>query len=291
MNSELENATNQVYQKVGRNVVFFQKLEGLLKRLTAVQQISGYVSEIEQKAQKQIESISKQTLGQVAGVYIENNSSGDDIDLGPDHPKEPWINIGFKNSGEGTEERNKEITSLIEERNKLIHQFDQVCDLTSLANCTQAESYLDHQYDLVRRELRNLESSMQAVRGAAIVSLMCHESDFVNRSKFIFDLQKNPSMMMLGKITSQIARADGWTVLSSATGHLNQDVSAEIKELKKQYHCKTQKDLMLKADVFEFREETTPKGGTRLLYRVKPEYSAWLTEGKSFIQLHLVAQP
>jgi hypothetical protein len=291
MNSELENATNQVYQKVGRNVVFFQKLEGMLKRLTSLQQISGYVSEIEQKAQKQIESISKQTLGQVAGLYIENHSSGDDIDLGPDHPKEPWINIGFKSSGEGTEERNKEITALIEERNKLIHQFNQVCDLTSLESCTQAERYLDHQYDLVRRELSYLESYMQAVRGAAIVSLMCHASDYGNQWKVIFDLQKRPSMMMLGKITTEIARAGGWTVLCSAVARLNQEASAEINELKKHYHCKTLKNLMLKADVFEFLEETTIKGGSRLLYRVKSEYSAWVTEGKCFIQLHLVTQP
>lgn len=167
MNAELEKATNQVYQKVGRNVVHFYKLEDMLKRLTASSQISGYVSEFQKKAQKQIESISKQTLGHVATKYIERISPGGDIDLGPDNPKEPWVSYGCKDSHEGTEERKKRISDLIEERNKLIHQFNQVCDLSTLDGCNASEAYLDRQYDSVIGKLRSLDCFAQARNIAA----------------------------------------------------------------------------------------------------------------------------
>lgn len=285
MNAELENAINQVYQKVGRNVVFFHKLEVMLKRITATSQISGYVSEVEQKAQKQIESINKQTLGQVAGLFIENNASGDDIDLGPDNPKEPWINIGHKYSGERAEEDARVTMALVEERNKLIHQFDQICDLTTLARCEQAGKFLDHQYDRINKELRHLDSYMQAAQVGARLCLTLMASDAFRQRDQICDLQKRPSLMLLGKLSIELKREDGWAVVQKAASHLEQEASAEIQELKKKYHCKSLKELMLTAHVFDFLEETTKKGGIRLLYRVKPEYNEWVTEGKSFIYI------
>jgi hypothetical protein len=218
MNAELENAINQVYQKVGRNVVFFYKLEAMLKRITATSQISGYVSEVEQKAQKQIESISKQTLGQVAGLFIENNASGDDIDLGPDNPKEPWINVGHTYSGEGVEEELRVIMALVEDRNKLIHQFDQVCALTTVESCKQAENYLDHQYDLINKELRNLDTYMQASQVGARLALALMTSSVFLQMDQILDLEKRPSLVLLGKLSLQLKREDGWTVVQKAQG-------------------------------------------------------------------------
>jgi len=274
MNSDLENAITHVYQKVGRNVVFFNKLENMFKHLTASNQISGYLSEVLQKKQKQIASISKKTLGQVAGLFIENNASGNEIDLGPDDPEDIWINIGYTLKSERQEERNKEIVDLVEERNTLIHQFDQVCDLTSLESCGKAEIYLDHQYVRVQREINKLDIYMRGIQCG--YDLMCRllESDLLNRLELISDLQKRPSIMRLAKMPTELARTDGWTVLCKALAQLHQNLSVEIKALKKEFQCKTLKDLMLKAEIFEFLEEKTGKSGVRLLYRVKPEYTA-----------------
>lgn len=280
MNSDLEKAITRVYQKVGRNVVFFNKLENMFKHLTALNQISGYVSELQQKKQKQIASISKQTLGQVAGLFIENNASGDEIDLGPDDPEDIWINIGYTIKSERQEERNKEIVDLVEERNKLIHQFAQVCDLTSLESCATAEIYLENQYVRVQREINQLEIYMRVAQCAYDLMSRLLDSDLLNRLKLISDLQKRPSIMRLAKMPTELARTDGWTVLCKALAQLHQDLSVEIKVLKKEFQCKTLKDLMLKADIFEFFEENTKKNGVRLLYRVRPEYTAQVIEEK-----------
>jgi hypothetical protein len=290
MSSELEHAINQVYQKVGRNVVFFQKLESMLKRLIAGNQISGYVSEIEQKRQKQAESVKKQTLGQVAALFIEHNSSEDDIKLGPDDPKEPWISFGCKHSGEGTEERKKEIATLIEERNKLIHQFNEICDLSSLESCTQAEKYLDRLYDSVISEIRNLDCAEQALNIAFQALMLPATKDVENHFALLIYLQQRPSIMMLGKLSLQINRDDGWTILTKAEGKLDQEAIDEISSLKKQLNCTTLNDLLLKTEVFDLLEETTKKGGIRLLYRVKPDCSAWVTDNVFMVKRRMPLQ-
>jgi hypothetical protein len=277
MSSELEHAINQVYQKVGRNVVYFHKLESMLKRLTGGNQISGYVSEIKKNAQKQIESVKKQTLGQVTALFIENNAV-DNIKFGPDNPKEVWMSFGHSMSHVDTEERKKVLTALIEERNKLIHQLDQVCDLASIESCNQAEKYLDQQYDLVISEIRDLDCAEQALHRGLQALMLPPTQDMLNHCDLLIYLQERPSIRLLGNLTLQNKGTDGWTILDKAESKLDQEASDEVSTLKKMLNCRTLKEILQKTEVFEFREETTPKGGIRQLYRVKPDCSVWVTD-------------
>lgn len=271
-------------------MVFFHKLEAMLKRITATSEISGYVGEIEKKAHRQAESINKQTLGQVAGLYIEHNASGDDIKLGPDNLKEPWISFGHSMSHEGTEERKKVLIALIEERNKLIHQFDQICDLASIESCNQAEKYLDQQYKSIISELRNLDCTEQAIHLGFRAMLLPPSKDIEERRELLIYLQEKPSIMMLGKLTLQINRDDGWTILTKAEGKLDQEAVDEISSLKKKLTCRTLKELLLKTEVFDFLEETTKKGGIRQLYRVKLDCNVWVTDNVLILKRQLPPQ-
>lgn len=293
MNTELDTAINQVYKKVGRNVVYLQKFEARLKHITARSAIKGYESEIPQTLQKQIESLSKHTLGQVAGLFIDK-ITGDNIDLGPDDPKENWINVELKISDNCAEKLKSILMTLVGERNKLVHQFDKICDFASLENCTHAENFLDQQYDLICNELKSLNDFVKNVC-LLTQSLQVHQENLFNSLLIqCFDLIKHSSILFFGKITSQIGRADGWTVLSRALGHLNHEDAVELKALRQTYQCKTIKDILLKAEVFEWLEETTEKDEKQLLYRVKPAYLAWLTDGEQFtlntpVTIHLQA--
>lgn len=120
--------------------------------------------------------------------------------------------------------------------------------------------------------------------------MMPATKDIENHFALLSYLQQQPSIMILGKLSLQIKRDDGWAIFDEALSHLEQEASAEIKELKKQYHCKPLKDLMLKTEVFEFREETTKKGGSRLLYRVKPDCIVWATDNVTILTYRMPLQ-
>jgi hypothetical protein len=289
MSSEHEYAINQVYQKVGRNVVSFYKLEDMLKRMTASSKMSGVASEFAQKSQKQIEQISKKSLGQVASLFQDNMISGE-VDLLNDPwpaspPNEPLIKIECKISGENVEEWKKRMSDLIEERNKMIHQFDQVCDLTSLESCKNAETYLDRTHKSLVLEIKNMEAALKAHQAGLQTIALFLEFDNQRKLELISCIQQRPSLKKLGKLSLKTKREDGWTVLAGAVSQLTQEENAEIKELKKHFKCKTFKDLMLKAGVFEFLEEITKKGGCRLLYRVKPVCTDWITKNVGVFEI------
>ena len=180
MNSELENAINLVFQKTGRNVACFQMLESLYKRITALSQISSPLSEFQKAAQKQIDSVNKKSLGQVASLFLENVISGDSDafnDPWPDSLKEPLIKFECKISGEDVEKWNKRMSGLIDDRNKMIHHFDQVCDLTSLESCKKAEGYLDSLHKSLIPEIKNMESALKAHQASLqVMALFCFAS-------------------------------------------------------------------------------------------------------------------
>jgi hypothetical protein len=78
---------------------------------------------------------------------------------------------------------------------------------------------------------------------------------------------------LLGDIASQAARPDGWMLLSHADQLIREHAPEEIAALKERYGKESIQELIQATDVFEITEETTKKGGVRVLYRLKPEWT------------------
>lgn len=85
-------------------------------------------------------------------------------------------------------------------------------------------------------------------------------------------LVNTPLVIMLGEIAVQMQRADGWTLINTAGQLLKQYLPEEVAVLKENYGHKSLKSLILATEIFDMHEETTDKGGTRVLYRLK---SGW----------------
>jgi hypothetical protein len=280
MKTELEKYRNVVHQKIGRNVVLFQEIELLLKHLAATGHVSGYASEIQTIIKQQVASIHKQTMGQVVGRFVENTySEAEDVTNESEELKEAWLSFGFKIRGEDIYERRKKaLTSIVAERNELIHHFLPKWDWNSIDNFREAEEYLDRQYDTILSEFENLRDSAKYLQEIEKKFAAFMLSDEYKNHTQMLELRQRQPILLLGKISRQNARTDGWTVLSTAAQHLRQDGPGEVAALKRKYGYKTLKDIMLATELFDMREETTKKGGSRLLYRVKSEFSLWATE-------------
>ena len=61
-NIDLENLKEEVYQKTGRNLLFFQKMELTLKYILLSCNISGYARELTKKMEANYEKIQRQTI-------------------------------------------------------------------------------------------------------------------------------------------------------------------------------------------------------------------------------------
>ena len=80
LEDNLENARNEVLRKIGRNMLLFQQMEHMLKYLIANGQFSGNVGEIKANVEQRAERVCKQTMGMLAGQYLDEIHLGRDED-------------------------------------------------------------------------------------------------------------------------------------------------------------------------------------------------------------------
>lgn len=93
---------DEVFQKIGRNVVNFQRIELMLKHLIANCQVSGYISEVKQIQEMKVADIKKKTLGTLVGAFVETTFQPTQTSSEPTAElKEPYISFSvllFSNS-------------------------------------------------------------------------------------------------------------------------------------------------------------------------------------------------
>jgi len=267
----IEEAKNEVLRKIGRNMLLFQQMELLLKALVSTSNLSGYSSELGANQASKIKSVKTQTMGQLVGQYIENNNPDKNkISDEPEDLKEIYISFScYIETDEETHKQQKEVmSSLVKERNNLIHHFLPTFDHTSTGSCIDAQKRLDKQADKVRLEVNNFRAILTALNKSkkeiADVMQTKQYSDFIEVSF----AQQSPLANILTELAQAKTGEHDWVVLNEAICIINKKAPSELKNLKQNHGSKKLKNMMMKTKLFEFSEEETAKGGNRVLYRL-----------------------
>ncbi len=136
---------NDVLCKIGRNVVLFQKIEGMLKALSSFASYQGSIAEIRSQHEKHLTSLGKKSFGQVVGLFFEKVF----VDQEQDEPSDDSVLFALSVRIESRErsELKEMLESLVNERNALIHTRLLAFDSSSKTCCQDLESFLDAQVD------------------------------------------------------------------------------------------------------------------------------------------------
>ena len=145
----VEQARNEVFRKIGRNVVNFQMLEGMLKSLVMSSGVHGKASELQDKKKQQQESVKMRSMGKLVGSLFDsvlNNTSSVEP---PDELDEPWLSVSheIELSEDDATNLKQALAGIVEERNQLIHQRLLGVDFNSIEECTELSALLDLQRD------------------------------------------------------------------------------------------------------------------------------------------------
>ncbi len=266
----LKEANDEVFRKVGRNVLLFQQIEQALKALVSTSNISGYASELKKKQEIKTESVKTQTMGQLVGQYIDNNSPDQVENKEPENLKEVFISVQstIQIDGQSHEEEKELMAALVAERNTLVHHFLSTFDSTSMKSCIDAQARLDEQAERVRKEINNFRATLTTfIEMRKSIAEFCTTKDFKDYLKDSLT-QQSTLANLLTDLAQTRARKDGWMVLNKAVSIINAESPEELKNIKVNHGCKKLKDMMIKTGLFDLSEEQTPKGGSRILYRL-----------------------
>ncbi|MUK94797.1 hypothetical protein GNP80_20535 [Aliivibrio fischeri] len=267
----LTDLISEVQRKIGRNIILFQQLEGLLKYVLTFRDIDGHISELQDIIELKKASISKHTMGQLVGQFTENKSQNESIRSADDH-EEPYISFKFWiDNEEFYLNKKKSLSKLVQERNKLVHHLLLELDLKSIDSCKHINKRLDIQCEHIRSEINATQSFIKVLADGKKTMSEFISSDVYKQGLIIQVLRLNSLVLMLAKIAKEAARKDGWTLLHSASYLLKKHEPEEWESLRKSTEFKSLKSLMLKTELFEFSEEKTSKGGIRVLYKLKTD--------------------
>jgi hypothetical protein len=270
LQKDLIAARDEVFRKIGRNLLNFQKIEHMLKYLIANGKMSGHLSEIKESQERRASAVTRQMMGNLVSQFIENTFQKDEDSYEEPHEvKEPSISLSFTISADTDfyESKRQSLKSLVDERNNFIHHLLPRFNPDCIESCLEIEQYLDQQRERLIPEYDFLKSIIDNFQEAIKAHIEYFSSEEGIRQFELAFLQQSPLVGLLLNVSFHQSRSDGWTLLNVAGQQIRQTLPGEMERVKSKWGYKTLKELVLASELFEILEEPTEKGGIRVFYR------------------------
>jgi len=260
----------ELEQKVGRNVILLQQMELMLKFLLTFARIEIRGKQVKRSPQDNAEKVGPKTLGPAVDQYLreviaaKSKSSEDE-----QAPNESSFEFSFR-VGLGrvpAETKKQALEAIVNERNELVHNLLLRIKPNRPETYEETLEFLDQQHKSVAPHVEELKLQCAEVKNA----IEYLASDRAHEEVEIAWLRQSRLVLLVGEIASQMARQDGWTLMSIAGQLVQKHAPEEMLALREKYGHKTLKKLLIATELFDLKEEAT-KNGTRVLYRLKPEW-------------------
>jgi hypothetical protein len=265
---------DEVLRRIGRNLLLFQQIEHLLKHLMGSSRVEGTLASMQANLEERQSRFHKQTLGQLAGQFVDELLADAGEREGPEDLKEAWFSFGFtiQTDSAFVEQHTAEMKGVVDARNDLIHHFLPRWSPASNESTEAALAYLDEQRAKALPMRDRLQGYVNALHDAATAHAQYIASPEGKREMDLSWLRHSRLVLMLGEIATKTDRADGWMVLSTACHVIRQHEPTELADLDRRFGHRTLKKLMQATELFDIKDEPTARGGLRTIYRIDPRF-------------------
>lgn len=271
--------TDELFRRVGRNLMNFQRVEGMLKFLVANGQLRGPIKELSVLRDTQTASVGRTTMGLLAGRFVDEllSDAGDIEDL-PIAPSEAWFSfkMTFEVDSAASAALREDLRALVDERNDLVHLLQSRWDNKSVDSTHILLRQLDEQWERLIPIFEHLQHIVRTCSDGMRAYAEFMASPEGSQMIELLWLRQSPIVQLLGECATRLARADGWVALSTAGHVLRQQAPEHATSLKEHYGYSTLKRLLIATDMFDIQDEPTARG-FRTVYRLRQNESAVLT--------------
>lgn len=265
---------DEVFRRIGRNLLLFQHIEHLLKQLMTGARLEGTLRSMQANFDERRARIHKQTLGQLAGQFVDDVLADAGERESPENVDEAWFSFGFtlQTDSAFVEQHTAEMKAVVDARNDLIHHFLPRWSPASEDSTRAALAYLDEQRAQALPMRDRLQRFVNSLQEAAKAHAEFMSSPEGARAIELQWLRHSRLVLLLGEVAQKTPRADGWTVLASAGHILRRQEPQELEHMLERYGHRTLKRLLQATELFDIEEEPTAGGGTRTIYRINPRF-------------------
>lgn len=264
--------SDELLRRVGRNLLIFQQIEGLLKFLLANHQGDGTPDNFLARQQALAEKLKTKTMGGLTKQYADRVlSAADEPGPDPEETTEGWISSRFTVTGssDSHESQRANMQMMVDERNDLVHHFLPRWRPDSTDRMTKALAYLDEQRGRVVPMFEHLKSVSQSMQKARQLTASLAASEGYAIAFELVWLQQSPLVSLLRDVALQNPRADGWAYLADAGRIARLREADAVLNMKARYGHATLKRLLVAAALFDVFDEPLPGSGSRTIYRLR----------------------
>lgn len=260
-------STEDIYLKIGRNIVIFQTIEKNLKLILANYQLSGPASQLVEIQKNNTLSVKNKTLGgliqQFASNFTDVPDNSDNLDI-DDDISEPHFSfrIHLGTNAELFELRKAQLTNIVKERNDLVHHLLLNFDLSVASERVKLANKLDLQFELATVEQQRLEVDLIRLHQART-----YMSEVISSPLFTNAIINPELINCLIQAIEKHARSDGWTELSCAGKIISQQIPEKYKESLKFNKVKKLSDLINITGLFEIIHEQSDNNIIRIYFK------------------------
>ena len=272
---EFATLSDELFRRIGRNLLNFQRIERMLKFLVANGRLKGPIKELAKMREAHTKVVHQSTMGILAGRFVSDflEDAGDSNE-DPELPvTEAWVSFKVTLSQDAafSAELRDNLKALVDERNDLVHHLHDRWDGKTVESTRAALIHLEDQRERLRPVFERLQEIVRTTAEGIREHAEFFSSPEASRSLELIWLCHSPVVRLLGECSNNAAHTDGWLALATAGHILRRDLPDDVASLKERYGFSTLKRLILATDMFEVRDEPTQGGGFHTVYRRKPE--------------------
>ena len=156
---DIETVRTEALRKLGRNIVNFSKIEGSLKQLLSISQVSGPLKTTSAQILERMHKRQRRPLGVLVAEFNKNILRNPEQVTPPETVDEPWFSVSLTlgSSDISHKECKQRLNTLVAERNRLIHQDLAHLDTTSVEDYSKLINLLDEQHPRLLTQLDELK--------------------------------------------------------------------------------------------------------------------------------------
>ena len=283
--ADVEQQRDEIHRKVGRNVLLLQKIELILKYLEEKGKFSISSNNL------QSQEISPQPLG--LGGRIKKLIKGGPLSEPNNFPAEIEVAEGgcsfafefFYGTSEDQERLKEKLSSIVDERNRLIHELLLSFDVNKEIGRNDLELYLDQQYEKTLplfEECKQIAEILQEIIQNNFSEQLKKLTDPIIPNDFLEHPSVKELVVCLSLYSDMKQKLFGWTSLAGAKKFIEQQFPDALRECQKKFGVLSIKKILLKIGIFYLMDLPTEQGKHVVWYRLKPEYSIEKNKGKLF---------
>ena len=290
MQSESDSLRDEIHRKIGQNIILLQRIELALKSFVARQNITLSVNlhnpespSLQDQIKQKRETVARKTMGCVSRLFCDtvladSKPHPDSDNLAKGEARLTFSFHPFDGHNDAQKEFIERLNSVVEDRNRIVHQLFTTFDLSESGTYGDLSTFLDQLHQKANLLFDDLKEFQKIIQETILKTNNSAISPFPNEKFKHESIQLFSINLILFSSQSSNTNKSEWTELAKSGKFIHQQCRDHYIKSKNKYKSRSFRDTIIKTELFDLKENDG-----KIFYRIKQEYHLEINKDRNII--------